>query len=128
MRDQNWDQRLNSRLYDGLNSVIFCTSEVILFEKKEPKSASRRLNKLKKRVLKNFLDEILNYRNAGLGPKNLNFTGTRKSWSRTYLVRSDRGAKCNRTDINITIRLYRSAKYLNPKILQTSIYQHSKVI
>ncbi len=36
-----------------------------LFEKKEPKSASRRLNKLKKRVLKNFLDEILNYRSVG---------------------------------------------------------------
>ncbi len=50
------DQRLNPRLYDGLNSVIFCTSEVTLFGKKEPKSASRRLNKLKKRVLKNFLD------------------------------------------------------------------------
>jgi hypothetical protein len=57
------DQRLNPRLYDGLNSVNFCTSEVTLFEKKEPKSASRRLNKLK-RVLKNFLDEILNYRSA----------------------------------------------------------------
>jgi len=59
------DQRLNPRLYDGHNSVNFCTSEVTLFEKKEPKSASRQLNKLKKRVLKNFLDEILNYRNAG---------------------------------------------------------------
>jgi hypothetical protein len=56
---------LNPRLYDGLNSVNYCTSEVTLFEKKEPKSASRRLNKLKKRVLKNFLDEILNYRSAG---------------------------------------------------------------
>ncbi len=59
------DQRLNSRLYDGLNSVNFCTSEVTLFEKKEPKSASHRINKLKKRVLKNFLDEITNYRSAG---------------------------------------------------------------
>ncbi len=59
------DQRLNPRLYDGLNSVNFCTSEVTLFEKKEPKSASHRLNKLKKRVLKNFLDEILYYRSAG---------------------------------------------------------------
>jgi len=58
-------QRLNPRLYDGLNSVNFCTSEITLFEKKEPKSATRRLNKLKKRVLKNFLDEILNYRSAG---------------------------------------------------------------
>ncbi len=69
-RDRDRDQRLNPRLYDGLNSVNFCTSEVTLFEKKEPKSASRRLNKLKKRVLKNFLDEILNYRSAGTGPKN----------------------------------------------------------
>jgi hypothetical protein len=42
---QRWNryQRLNPRLYDGLNSVNFCTSEVTLFEKKEPKSASRRL-------------------------------------------------------------------------------------
>ncbi len=79
------DQRLNPRLYDGLNSVNFCTSEVTLFEKKEPKSASRRINKLKKRVLKNFLDEILNYRSAGplsipvagTGTKKLNFIGTR---------------------------------------------------
>ncbi len=63
--DRDRDRRLNPRLYDGLNSVNFCTSEVTLFEKKEPKSASRRLNKLKKRVLKNFLDEILNYRSAG---------------------------------------------------------------
>jgi hypothetical protein len=32
-RDQNRDreQRLNPRLYDGLNSVNFCTSEVTLF-------------------------------------------------------------------------------------------------
>jgi hypothetical protein len=80
------DQRLNPRLYDGLNSVNFCTSEVTLFEKKEPKSASRRLNKLKKRVLKNFLDEILNSRSAGplsvpvtgTGTKKLNFTGTKR--------------------------------------------------
>jgi hypothetical protein len=63
--DRDRDQRLNPRLYDGLNSVNFCTSEVTLFEKKEPKSASRRLKKLKKQVLKNFLDEILNYRSAG---------------------------------------------------------------
>jgi hypothetical protein len=85
-RDQNRnrDQRLNLRLYDGLNSVNFCTSEVTLFGKKEPKSASRRLNKLKKRVLKNFLDEILNYRSAGplsvpaTGTKKLNFTGTKR--------------------------------------------------
>jgi hypothetical protein len=43
VRDQNRDrkknyrdrgQRLNPRLYDGLNSVNFCTSEVTLFEKK----------------------------------------------------------------------------------------------
>ncbi len=52
--DRDRDQRLNPRLYDGLNSVNFCTSEVTLFEKKEPKSASRRLSKLKKRVLKSF--------------------------------------------------------------------------
>ncbi len=52
--DRDRDQRLNPRLYDGLNSVNFCTSEVTLFDKKEPKSASHRLNKLKKRVLKNF--------------------------------------------------------------------------
>ncbi len=64
-RDHDRDQRLNPMLYDGLNSVNFCTSEVTLFEKKEPKSASCRLKKLKKRVLKNFLDEILNYRSAG---------------------------------------------------------------
>jgi hypothetical protein len=63
--DQDRGQRLNPRLYDGLNSANFCTSEVTLFEKKEPKSASRRLKKLKKRVLKNFLVEILNYRSAG---------------------------------------------------------------
>ncbi len=80
------DQRLNPRLYDGLNSVNFCTSEVTLFAKNEPKSASRRrLNKLKKR---NFLDEILNYRTAGplsvLVPAT--GTGTKKSWSRTSLV------------------------------------------
>jgi len=38
-RDHNRDrdQRLNPRLYDGLNSVNFCTSEVTLFEKKSPK-------------------------------------------------------------------------------------------
>jgi hypothetical protein len=36
-RDQNRDQRLNPRLYDGLNSVNFCTSEVTLFEKKSRK-------------------------------------------------------------------------------------------
>ncbi len=41
------------------------------YSKKEPKSASRRLNKLKQRVLKNFLDGILNYRSAGPGPKKL---------------------------------------------------------
>ncbi len=110
-RDRDRDQRLNPRLYDGLNFVIFCTSEVTLFEKKEPKSASRRLNKLKKRVLKNFLDEVLNYRSAGPGPgpgpkekfqqgqnrdRKKNYrnrdrdqikrvTGTKKSWCRTYL-------------------------------------------
>jgi hypothetical protein len=105
------DQRLNPRLHDGLNSVIFCASEVTLFEKKEPKSASRRLNKLKKRILKNFLDEILNYRSAGplSVPVPVTVIGTRtgtkreilagpepgpnknyrdqKSWSRTSLVR-----------------------------------------
>jgi hypothetical protein len=59
--------------------------------KKEPKSASRRLNKLKKRVLKNFLDEILNYRSPGPEPgpnKKVTGTwiGTKKSWSRTYLM------------------------------------------
>jgi hypothetical protein len=31
------DQRLNPRLYDGLNSVNFCTSEVTLFQKKSRK-------------------------------------------------------------------------------------------
>ena len=67
--DRDRDRRLNPRLYDGLNSVNFCASEVTLFKKKEPKSASRRLNKFKKRVLKKFLDEILNYRSAGPGPK-----------------------------------------------------------
>jgi hypothetical protein len=67
--DHDRDQRLNPRLYDGLNSVNFCTSEITLFKKKEPESTSRRLNKLKKRVLKNFLDEILNSRSAGPGPK-----------------------------------------------------------
>ncbi len=53
-RDHDRDQRLNQRLYDSLNSVNFCKSEVTLLEKKELKSTSRRLNKLKKRVLKNF--------------------------------------------------------------------------
>jgi len=48
------DQRLNPRLYDGLNSVNFCTSEGTLFEKKEPKRASRRLNKLKKTSIEEF--------------------------------------------------------------------------
>ncbi len=111
-RKKNYrDQRLNPRLYDGLNSVIFCASEVTLFEKKEPKSASRRLNKLKKRILKNFLDEILNCRSAGplSVPVPVTVIGTRtgtkreilagpepgpnknyreqKSWSRTCLVR-----------------------------------------
>jgi hypothetical protein len=37
-----------------------------LYSKKKPKSARCRLNKLKKRVLKKCLDEILNYRSAGL--------------------------------------------------------------
>ncbi len=31
------DQRLNPRLYDGLNSVNFCTTEVTLFEKRSRK-------------------------------------------------------------------------------------------
>jgi hypothetical protein len=66
--ERDRDRRLNPRLYYGLKPVNFCTSEVTLFEKKEPKSASRRLNKLQKRVLKKFLDEILNYRSAGPGP------------------------------------------------------------
>jgi len=48
------DQRLNPRLYDGLNFVNFCTSEVTLFEKKEPKSASHRLKKLKKTSIEEF--------------------------------------------------------------------------
>jgi hypothetical protein len=74
--DRDRDQRLNLRLYDGLNSINFCTSEVTLFEKKEPKSASRRLNKLKKQVLKNFLGEILNYRSAGPFSVPIPATGT----------------------------------------------------
>ncbi len=32
--DRDRDQSLNPRLYDGLNSVNFCTSEVTLFKKK----------------------------------------------------------------------------------------------
>jgi hypothetical protein len=36
-RDHDRDQRLNPRLYDGLNSVNFSTSEVTLFEKKAEK-------------------------------------------------------------------------------------------
>jgi len=57
-------------------------SQKSLYSKKEPKSATGRLNKLKKRVLKNFLDEILIYRSVGplsvpaTGTKKLNFTGT----------------------------------------------------
>ncbi len=89
VRDRDRDQRLNPRLYDGLKSVNFRTSKVTFFEKKEPKSASRRLNKLKKRVLKNFLDEILNSRRAGplSAPVPVPATGTwtKKSWSRTCL-------------------------------------------
>ncbi len=59
-----------------LTLSIFVRQKSLYSRKKEPKSASRRLNKLKKRVLKNFLDEILNYRSAGPlsgpgpGPKN----------------------------------------------------------
>jgi hypothetical protein len=53
-RDRDRDQLLNPRLHDGLNSVNFCTSEVTLFEKKEPKNASRRLNKLKKTSIEEF--------------------------------------------------------------------------
>jgi hypothetical protein len=49
--------------------LSFFVRQKSLYSKKEPKSASRRLNKLKKRVLKNFLDEIVNYRSAGPGPK-----------------------------------------------------------
>jgi hypothetical protein len=113
-RDRN--QRLNPRLYDGLNSVNFCKSEVTLFLKKEPKSASRRLNKLKKRVLKNFLDEILNYRSAGplsvpvpvpttgtgtrTGTRKLNFTGTRigTGTKRKILAGPEPGPKKNYRD------------------------------
>jgi hypothetical protein len=35
--DRERDQRLNPRLYDGLNCVNFCASEVTLFEKKSRK-------------------------------------------------------------------------------------------
>jgi hypothetical protein len=73
---------------------IFVRQKSLYSKKKEPKSASRRLNKLKKRVSKNFLDEILNYRSAGPlsvpvpvpVPATGNGTGTKKMWSRTYLV------------------------------------------
>jgi hypothetical protein len=47
-----------------LTLSIFVRQKSLYSKKKEPKSTSRRLNKLKKRVLKNFLDEILNYRSA----------------------------------------------------------------
>ncbi len=36
-QEHDRDQRLNPRLYDGLNSVNFCTSEVTLFEKNSRK-------------------------------------------------------------------------------------------
>jgi hypothetical protein len=79
-----------------LTLSIFVRQKSLYSKKKERKSASRRLNKLKKRVLNNFLDEILNYRGAGplsvpvpvAGSRNGTWTGsgTKKSWSRTYLV------------------------------------------
>ncbi len=55
-----------------------------LYSKKEPKSASRRLNKLKKRVLKNFSDEILNYRSAR--PLSVLATGTGTGIKRKILA------------------------------------------
>ncbi len=75
--------------------------------KKEPKSASRRLNKLKKRVLKNFLDEILNYKSGGplsvpvpatrtgtgTGTKKFNFTETRTGTKRKILAGTEPGPK-----------------------------------
>jgi len=66
-----------------LTLSIFVRQKSLYSRKKEPKSASHRLNKLKKRVLQNFLDEILNSSSAGslsvpaagTGTKKLNFTG-----------------------------------------------------
>jgi hypothetical protein len=52
-----------------LTLSIFVRQKSLYSKKKERKSASRRLSKLKKRVLKRFVDEILNYRSAGPGPK-----------------------------------------------------------
>jgi hypothetical protein len=60
-----------------LNLSIFVRQKS-LYSKKEPKSASRRLNKLKKRVLKSFLDEILNYRSAGPLSVPIPATGTKR--------------------------------------------------
>ena len=89
----------------GLTLSIFVRQKP-LYSKKKPKSASRRLNKLKKRVLKNFLDETLNYRSAGplsvpvpatgtgTGTKKLNFTGTK----RKILAGPEPGPKKNYRD------------------------------
>ncbi len=130
MRDR--DQRLNPRLYDGLNSVNFCTSEVTLFEKKEPKRASPRLNKLKKRVLQNFLDEILNYRSTGplsvpvsvpatgtgTGTKKLNFTGTRNGTGtkRKILAGPEPGPKKKLLGPGTKKKSYRDQKKVVPHI------------
>jgi hypothetical protein len=69
-----------------LTLSILVRQKSLYSKKKEPKSASRRLKRLKKRVLKNFLDEILNYRSAGPlsvpVPIPVGGTGTKKKFSR----------------------------------------------
>jgi hypothetical protein len=87
-----------------LTLSIFVRQKSLYSKKKEPKSASRRLNKLKKRVLKNFLDKILNYRSAGplpvpvpvAGTRKLNFTGTRTGAKRKILAGPEPGPEPNK--------------------------------
>jgi hypothetical protein len=70
---------------------LYVRSPFIL--KKEPKSASRRLNKLKKRVLKSFLDEILNHRSAGPLSFPVPATGTETETKRKILAALEPGPK-----------------------------------
>ncbi len=92
-----------------LTLAIFVRQKSLYSKKKEPKSASRRLKKLKKRVLKNFLDEILNYRSAG--PLSVPVAGTK----RKILAGPESGRKKNYRD--------RDQKMLVPHISSPDVFQ-----